>query len=283
MLVSASKNLEDSIIEILTIKKELSEKDIQDSLLKKGSTPTVQGVYRVLRKLQKEGIVVKHKKYFSIRLAWLLELSRLVEKMESTYLKESYLSQFLPAPGKQLTWNFTDLFKMNSFWSQLLLALAKKSTSKIAFNYSPHLWYVPLQEEQEEQFINTYIPELKKSYMVIGSRSEFDKYNVNLMNSIDKKEERYMASSPSEYISKNPSEYLDIIDDYILTVKIDKETTRTIEEIFQESSPLFKKKILPIHRIYTKKTKGKIILKNNHQKAKKYKNKFAKIFGPIPF
>lgn len=283
MLVSANKNLEDSIIEILTVKKELSEKDIQEHLLKKGSAPTIQGIYRVLRKLQKEGVLVKHKKFFSLRLAWLLELSGLVEKMEGTYLKESYLSQFLPAPGTQLTWNFTDLFKMNSFWSQLLLALAKKSTSKVAFNYSPHLWYVLLQEEQEEQFMNTYFPQLKHAYMVIGSRSAFDKYTLTLSNSIDKKEQRYLASSPSEYITKNRSEYLDIIDDYVLTVKLDKETANKIEEICQESSPLIKKNMLQVYRLYNKQAKCKIILRHNPEKAQKYKNKFAKIFGPISF
>ncbi len=281
MLASAYKNLEDSIIEVLTVKKELSEKEIQEYLFKKGYAPTVQGIYRVLRKLQKDGALVKHKKYFSLRLAWLLELSELVAKMEDTYLQESYLQQFLPLQEKQITWGFTDLFKMSSFWSQLLIAMAKKSTSKIAFNYSPHLWYVPLQAEQEEQFLNSYMPELKASYMVIGSRSPFDKYNLMLMNGIDAKEQRYMASSASEYIQKNRHQYIDIIDDYVLTVQIDKKIAEKIEEICQYPTPHPQKNIFQIDRIHSKRTKCKITLKHNPQKAEKYKKKFAKIFGPI--
>jgi len=281
MLVGANKNLEDHILEVLSLRKETTVTDIEEHLKKKNRHATEQGIYRILRKLQQEGVIIKHKKFYGLRLAWLLELSALVDQMENTYLKESYLQQFLPANGKQHTWHFHDLFKMTSFWSQLLLAIAKNSTTKISFNYSPHLWYVPLQAEQEEQFMNTYFREIKKAYMIVGSRSPFDKHTLTVMNKHNTQEERYLASTSSEHISKNPSDYLDIIDDYIVSIKLSPKATKAIEELCEKATPLRPDELYQIHKMCNKDMKSKIILKNNHQKAEIYRKKFKKIFGPI--
>ncbi len=282
MILALQNKLEDSLLEIFASHKNMSVKQITLLLKKMGKSSTEQGIYRVLRKLQKDGIIVKLKNQYNIRIPWLLEVSALMEKMEYTYLAGEYFHELVPKGKEKYVWKFSNIFKMCNFWSELLIAVAKntKSKNKTALNYSPHLWYVLIQKEQENQFINSYLSEIEKSYMIIGSRSPLDKHSLTLFAPQNPKEQRYLASE-QEYIEKKRSTYIDVIDDYIIHTSFDKVTTNAIEKFYQENTleqlgdgPAF-------HHIWMRRIKGKITVQKNKAKARTYSKKFQKIFGPL--
>lgn len=280
VILSAHNKLEDSILEIFAFRGNLNVKETIILLKHKGYTATEQGVYRVLRKLQKDGIIVKTKNYYNIRLAWLMELSDFIKQMEKTYLHERYLDQFLPEEKEKYVWHFSDLHKMNDFWSQILIALSKHSKKRIVLGYSPHLWYLIGQKKQESQFTESYMTNLKKSYFIVGGRTYLDKYCLNNLDKQSGKEHQYLASE-SEYIEKKRSLYMDVVDDYVLCTTLDNETTQIIEKIFEDSNTLKTIDELTIQKLWKRKIKGKIILKKDSKKARHYYKKFEKIFGPL--
>lgn len=280
MILAAHHKLEDSILEIFAFQGNLSVKQVIIVLRRKGKNVTEQGVYRVLRKLQNDGIIVKTKNYYNIRLAWLVELSEIIKQMEKTYLHETYLEQFLPQENEKYVWHFSDLDKMNNFWSQILIALSKHSKRRIALSYSPHLWYLIGQKTQENQFTESYMAGLKKSYFIVGGRTYLDKFSLTLFEKPTGKEQRYLATE-SEYIEKRRSLAIDIIDDYVLSTNLDKKTTAIIEKIFQDSDTLKQVDEKSIQEMWKRKIKGKIILKKDSRKSREYYRKFEKIFGPL--
>lgn len=281
MILAAHHKLEDLILEVFAFHTNLSVKQVIILLRRKGQNVTEQGVYRVLRKLQKDGIIVKNKNFYNIRLAWLVELSDLIKQMEKTYLHEKSLEQFLPQEQEKYTWHFSDLYKMNNFWSQILIVLSKHSHKKLGLSYSPHLWYVLGGNiNQENQFTESYIAGLKKSYFIVGGRTFLDKHSLTLFDKVTEKEHRYLASE-SEYIEKKRSIFIDIVDDYVLTTTLDAATTQHIEKLFANSDTLKQVDQEALDQLWKRRIKGKIILQRSAKKTKTYYKKFEKIFGPL--
>ena len=280
MILAAHHKLEDLILEIFAFRGNLSVKEVLIFLRRKNHIVTEQGVYRVLRKLQQDGVIVKSKNFYNIRLAWLVELSDLIKEMEKTYLHEKSLEQFLPQGKEKYTWHFSDLYKMNNFWSQILIVLSKHSHKKIGLSYSPHLWYVMGHISQENQFTESYIAGLKKSYFIVGGRTFLDKHSLTLFDKVTEKEHRYLASE-SEYIEKRRTTAIDVVDDYVLTTTLDVSTTQNIEKIFANSDTQKQVDEEALDQLWKNRIKGKIVLQRDAKKAKTYYKKFEKIFGPL--
>ncbi len=280
MILALQNKLEDAILEIFASHKNLTVKDLVILLKKMAKPSTEQGIYRVLRKLQKDGIIIKFKNQYNIRIPWLLEVSALMEKMEYTYLGGDYFKELVPKGKEKYTWKFSNIFKMCNFWSEILIAVAKNSKNKIALNYSPHLWYVLIQREQENQFVNSYLSEMEKSFMVIGSRSPLDKYSLSLFAPNNPKEQRYLASE-EEYIQSKRSAYIDIIGEYIITTSFDETTTKAIEKFYEENTPESLGNSVAFHHIWMRRIKGKISVQKKKNQSTRYYKKFEKIFGPL--
>lgn len=282
MLLGVKKNLEDHIIVCLSRGGNQTVKQIGQWLVKKHAIHvTEQGIYRVLRKLHDDGIVVKEKNLFSLRIPWLLDLSALVDRMQETYLQESYLREILPEEGERYSWYFTDLTKMNSFWSQLLLAMAKKSDSSIALNYSPHLWYELTQQEQEAQFQRVFFDTIRAAFTIIGNKTFLDKYSATILSDEYKKNQYYFADPGSVLIDKNASLYIDVVDDYVLCTKMDQDISDHIDRLYQETTPHTDLHSTNLLDIFANKARIKMVLRRDPKKAAIYRKRFEKIFGPL--
>lgn len=98
MFLGDNKNLENIITLLLAKHGELEAENIWKKIKPEIS---IQGIYRVLRKLQKEGVIIKAKQKYSLRIPWILDLSDLINKTEKIYLQEKYIAKFLPTKNKQ--------------------------------------------------------------------------------------------------------------------------------------------------------------------------------------
>lgn len=281
MLLGGKKTLEDLIIMSLALKGEQTVKQILDSLTEEGLSFTEQGVYRVLRKLQAESIVVKEKKTYSLRIAWILDMGVLVEQMQETYLHDAYLSDLLPEEdGEKRTWQFNNVIKMHDFWTQLNIALAKQSKTGIAMNYSPHLWYEFVQKDHERQFYRLFLSYISKSYTVVGNKSFLDRYAASVLGD-EFRQSTYHLVNPEDAIEKDQAIYIDVIDDYILTVKLDKHMVERIESLYSKATPETDLSSIDVLNIFIHKTKVKMTLRKDERKARVYRRKFERLFGPL--
>lgn len=284
MLLGANHSLEDTVIPLIAQKGRTTAQDLHQKIGKQHAEVTIQGIYRVLRKLQKEGVIVKEKKVYSLRIPWLLDIMLLVDTMEKTYLQENYMSHLLPMEeGQQRIWYFTNNLKMSDFWSQLLLAMAKKSDKKISLNYCPHAWFHLVQKEQEEQFVKTFLQSIHKDYIIIGGKTALDQYTAKALSPYEA-ECSYLAN-PDEYIEKDRSKYICIIGQFVLIISLEPQVATKIDTFYKDvwhSDEISSADMLHLlSDLLTERTKIKIVLKNNHILAKKYYKKFEKVFGPL--
>lgn len=273
--------LENHVVSILSRRGNICAKELHREILGTYGHFTIQGIYRVLRQLRQTGVIIKNGSRISLSLPWLLDLSGMVSNMQDTYLKEEYLAELLPREqSTKRIWTFNDLFTMNDFWSHLLIVIAKKTCASYTLHYSPHTWYRLLHKKHSMQCSKSLLGNTQTMYTIVGSKSPLDEWAVRMTQESFRNAHHYLAPT-NEHIDSDRSLHIDVIGDYILTIKMDDTTTECIETLYKHAnSPddITSTNILPI---YAHKAKLKIRLKKDPKKAGIYRKKFIQIFGPL--
>ena len=130
MILQTKENLEDFIVKTLADKPSLTVAQINKELVRNAKKYTPQAIYKELRKLQKEGVLFKLGNQYTLRLPWVFDFVSLADKLSTTYTERPQLSLILPEINKKEIWHFSDLLKMNDFWSHILLILIQQVSLK---------------------------------------------------------------------------------------------------------------------------------------------------------
>ena len=276
MLLRANENLEDLIVRILARKQKLAAKQIHKNICNETKSYSLQGVYKELGKLQNEGVVVKNKGVYSLRLPWILELVSLADTMARQYIESIPGDLILPSENKKTTWYFTSLFRLNDFWSQILLHIIQQSTSKTVLAWNAHPWVHLAQTRQEAQFIRSLKLAHSKMYLIVGGKTALDTWAQQFW---DPSIVEY-SFNKSTY-DNNRNEYINIIDEYILTIKLTNDMADQIEQLYQQTTSIDVLNVADIIELFNSRTKAKITLEKNHRKAKIHVQRFKRFFGNI--
>lgn len=274
MILQADKNLEDYLVEFLTERPNIDVHHIRESLFQIGKKYTIQAIYKGLRKLQNGGVVVKTGKSYSLRIPWVIDLKNISDQAYKNYFESPSIASLLPEIGKKEIWHFTNLLKLNDFWSQILLLLIQQSKNKILLGYNPHTWFHLVQTEKEHQYLKSIGLAKGKLYLIIGGKSYLDRWAQKYF---DKKVVEFsFAKSPFE---EKVNDYINVIDDYVITVKIDQTTNKAIDKLYSTISAIENINISEILRIFDSNVKASIWAEKNPEKAEKIRRKFKNFFG----
>jgi len=277
MLLGFNSELENMIILSLSQAGTMPADEILSTIKQRGKTVTLQGLYRVLKKLQAERIITKEKHHFSLRLPWIIELGQFVEQLEQTYFDSTHLAKLLPTSTSQKRiWRFNNLLKMVEAWMQLVMAMAKTSQEKTMFTVAPHQWFALINLEEWTSFKKALLPLVEKQYTLIQGSKFVDKY----LNAVTKQAEEETYLSEACYIEEDLTLYRTIIDDTILTVRLDTVTAKKINTLFQQIKSEETMYLLDIFKTFTSKVRVTIMIKKDPILAQRYKKKFTRIFGP---
>jgi hypothetical protein len=194
--------------------------------------------------------------------------------MTSAYVERPQLPALLPDENKKEIWHFTDLLKMNDFWSHILLILVQQSKNKVLLGYNPHPWFHLAQTKQEKQYIQALERTNSKLYLIIGGDTCLDKWTEKFWN----KKIVSHSFAQSDFHDERAT-YLNVVDDYIVTIKIDPKTAHAIDDIYANTKFMDDLDLQSVLRIFQQKTKCSVWLEKNPDKAKKIKTKFKKYWG----
>lgn len=239
-----------------------------------GKKYSLQGFYKELKKLQDRGVVFKLGNKYSLRLPWVLDSLALAQVLEKNYVERPQLITILPDINKKEIWHFTDLLKMNDFWSHILLILIQQSKNKILLGWNPHPWFHLVQTKQEEQYIKALKLAKSKLYLIVGGNTFLDKWTEKFW---DKDTVKY-SFGKSDFDAERAT-YINVVDEYVLTVKLDLKIAREIDEIYRNAKSMEELDLQSVLSIFQRKTKATIWLERNPEKARKIKTKFKKYWG----
>jgi len=279
MLLGANSSLENSVISSLTMVGGLSATQILQAVQSSGNKASVQGIYKILSKLQGEGILNKQGTTYSLRLPWILDLVELVEQMQEVYFNKNYFLQIIPTSyAEKKRWHFNSLIKLVDFWIDIQLALISHTKATILYSYAPHAWQGLTHAHQLDHFKKILKKRKGFHFSVVGSKTYLDQY----LNSITKDSsclETYLYDQNEEF-ENNRKIYTTVIGDYIVSIKLGTEAMQRIDDMFSQITGEDDMYLLTVLDTFTKKVRSSIQIKKDPVAAKKFKNKFVKVFGP---
>lgn len=274
MILHVKENLEELIVRLLAKRPRVSANGIHQEIAGQGKKYSLQAVYKGLKKLQAGGVAVKMKQGYSLRLPWVLDFAALADEMSHAYLDRLTLDSILPSHGKKEIWHFNNLLKMNDFWSHILLTLLQQSRRKVLLGWNPHPWFHLAQTKQEEQYIKALGLAQSRLYLVIGGNTHLDRWAEKFF---DKKV--VVHAFAKNFIAKDQSVYLNVIDDYIITVKLDAKTTQAIDGLYSQTGSAEALDVARVMAIFNGKVKASVWLEKSPSKAEAIRRKFSRFFG----
>jgi hypothetical protein len=265
--------LEPILIELLAEQPRLSAYRLQTMARRRGKKFSQAAVYKELGKLLERGVVVKDGIHFSLSLAWILDVFSFSDQLTETYFTESYLRTILPDTGERQRWRFNTLVRCNDFWNQLLLALLKSSRTQYVLSWVPHPWFLLLSSEQETRLQRAFTVSGRKFYTIFGGTSS--RRGLIKRFYTTKSQEYSFADSPLD----DEQTYLDVVGDYVLSVRIDPRTNDRIKEFFEASEGGAMDRVVDNFRNLLGRCNATIRIEHDQRKARQLQRVFADYFG----
>ncbi len=252
-----------------------SAHDIRESLSKQGRSYTVQAVFKELRKLQEDKVVVRMRQRYGLNLSWAINYMHLGDVIESNYFRHDFLLGLLPnGRKKKNSWSFHNLYRMKSFWAEILLVLVKRAESPYILSYNPHPWAYLLQSAPESQFIKALQMSNAKMFKIIGGKTPLDLASKKLWD--QGLIEYSFVDSP---FHSERSSYFNVIGDYIVTVKLDEALTTAVEKLYEGTKSIEELRHQEVFNLFRSKARSNVTIERNKEKASKIYRKFQQFFG----
>ena len=237
---------------------------------------TRQAAYLALRKLKEREIVVVSKSIASLNVTWLNKMTEFLTVARHQYLHESINDNgFLNLhDGEKVQYNFNSPAHTDAFWSHVFNILVETSqTNDPVFIYDPHDWFLITRLKNERLLMESVTARGKLLLVAVQGKTPLDAY---VSRHLDDPLQQY---SKGILISEDKSYYLNIIDDYLIEVWLDKEGSKQIEEVYNKTAKYDEKAITQLERITASKGKNKFRVSRNARKALKLKKQLSKYFS----
>jgi len=238
---------------------------------------TKQGVYKVIRSLKKDEIVVISNKSISLSGVWLAKMEEFFAKarLDKTNIENGPENSFLNLrPGERLQYYFRNPVLTDAFWSHVFINLVESSSPQnpiLIFN--PHEWFMLARKENETGLFDRITKRGQKLAVLVDHNTLLDKA---IRNNFDNKMSMYETLSESLY-SKN-NYYINVIADFVIEVWIDKTVSADIETFYSQTKEFGLNEKQTLEKILMQKGRNRFSISHNKRKADAIRRKFKKYF-----
>jgi len=267
MILGQNKNLDDIIVLELFKKPNQTAQELTHVVTKNERRYSLQAIYKELRKLITDEVVVKNGPRFHLRLDWVTALSRFSESLFKKSMEPLGKAHVFPPPGGKKEWSVMGFANVMEFVAEIISLAEKYSKDK------PHQWHYLIGQKK---FLNLkkklYVSDIK-TYMIIGAKTPLDVWAS-----------RFWKSDTEYDFSKSPlwkirDKHINVIGDFIITTKLSRKAARVIDETYNTYR---KESDIPLamHAIQygCRSEKFHITVENSSRKANSIKAKFKKVF-----
>jgi hypothetical protein len=263
MLLSIHPSTEDILITILS-KKELSIKVLWGLLQKDyGKKITLQALYRVIKKLTQEGILIKKGTLFTVNTEWSSKVKQLLSSKNTPALTE----------GESITYSFSSLSSLDAYWKHSVLQLKEMLGAAPILFYNRHVVWLNLKDRKESQksFLDNFDKEKHYAGFVVGGNTLADKEFRKEFN-------RKFLQVDLREIKQMPYDSLTVYGGVVLTVKFNNKVTETIEMLYRSNLSI-QELDTELEKALERKLKITMTIERNSEKAAKWRNMLSKNFS----
>jgi hypothetical protein len=275
MLLQNTPLLENLIVELLSKAAEgLSAQELRDRVATSLRSYSRRGIYKELRRLIDEGVLLRSKTKYSLRLAWVLSLHAELGRLHAQITNPHYLQHALPSKARKLLIRCTDLVTWDRIWTQLMLTMHTALPHLPMFIWCPRHWFTITHPDIENTFTRANEARGHLRYAIVGGRTALDLRDRKILA---KKSTAYsFRESPFEY---DRNHYYWIIGDYFGVSTLDQRTSQKIEELYKESDKLSNLPSTAGQRLLSQKIRGSLRCEWAPEKAEIMRQTFINFFN----
>jgi hypothetical protein len=139
----------------------------------------------------------------------------------------------LPESGGSFSWRYTDLHRLNSFASNIILVAARVERVDVIYSWSPHLWFNLVQADHEKHYHDSLRSLGCKVRKVVGGDTPLDRETAALLprSSVSTRFIPYKQFLPRNH-------YTIIVGDFVITMKLQRQTADLIDTLFHRAKSI---------------------------------------------
>lgn len=269
MILIDKNDLTDLVIEALA-DDGLSGPAVVEVVRKQRPTVTRQAVYVVLRKLLQREAVYKVGKIYALNRIWLKKLHAFASERLSPLDKTDVVHTDDLKDGDTITYRFKNPYLMDIYWDHIFDAVMETHDPSVpVILYHPHEWFIHARPETERMFLGGFAKRGETVFFSIGGNTPLDRAFKREWQS-----DMLQIDCGKTYGFK-PGYHLNIMDDLIFEVFVDKGFADDIDEIFRENAPNATERLKEV----TQKTyRTKLVFSRDKKKADMLRKRLSKEF-----
>lgn len=274
MLLNFKNNLQSCLVSILSKKQGVTAKLLHTEATKLYKECSIQAIYKELRKLQENLVVVKINDKYSLSFSWILNSLKYMDDIYDNFIEQTNVRNLLPYNSSKQTWQLSDLRRLDDLWIQILLSLFHETNEKIAYCSVPHPWFELVHHSQDVNFQKALRINGQNQYIIIGGNTYLDNYFSSRWP-----KDVYKHTTSDSIFDPNRRRYINVIGDFIFTFVLDKYTTKAIDNFFENVKSKKDISLTKIVDLFDGAAKIKATLEKEPLKAKKFVRKFRRYSG----
>jgi hypothetical protein len=272
---------ESVVLDILSTKPRISMQELYAYFTQKyEKNMTLQGLYRIMRKLHSQRVIVREGSVYSIDASWIYNLRSFVNKLERVYFGENTtMMHILLHENEERTFYFDSVNAMDNFWTHALIVITeyyaqKKHYDRNAYAFTEHAWFQLVKTKQENALIDAYHAASMFVYQVIGSNTFLDNLSKHAIN--HEVEDVRICFSKKHPFPQNT--YKMCIGDFVFTTKLPTHVFDEFEKIYAKVSTLEELNMQLFLRLIHERTKTHLTIHRNKKDAELFRKVIKKHF-----
>lgn len=260
MLYTSAHDIEDRVVEKLA-EGWATVKALAQSLGEE-SKVSLRGVYKAVDQLIGSGVAIKVGRKVMLNHEW---AQGVADKLAAPATP-------LIGPQERLSYTFTSLEHLDTFWKSTVLPLERTAEVRELFIYNPHSFWIllPGRKESEESFFNHFGPQ-QAGFLTVGGETAADlEFKRTYQHD-------YLQIDLRPLASIRRTDHISVLGPYIITTRLSKNLVERMDALYEAS--MATEKLLPeLMKLYARAGKMKIIIEHSSGKAEKLRRTLARNF-----
>ena len=233
---------------------------------------TVQAVYKEIRKLVQDEVVLDKQKKLSLTLPFIEGEYRRWKQVREHYTNQVSFDDFLQLPkGKNLSFTFSNIIDLDLFWTQAFIILERILPEDIPrYSIVPHDWFSYARSSTDDVWTNN---KMHSQRLIITHPAEADWQIARL-----RKTQGYEFTGGENPLKLRETEYVTLVGDWVFEVEFDKVVAKELNDYIWSLKNVKNVDQAKMDALMKRKGSFKLKLSNNSKKAREMAQKAKKFF-----
>lgn len=269
MLFAPRPRLDERIVELLLQRSSSTAAMLHTELLETLPTLTLQTVYYELAKLERDCIICKLGRHYSLRHSW-LRVARGALAMDSAGPSVSLFEE----RQTRRTWNLRSLGEMHAWWSNVTALLLQEESVHEYYEWIPRAWFHLSSPDLEAQILGTHNSLQVPYFLAVGADSPVDREYLKVRADVPG-ETKFTDSAPRAL----QDNYISVLGPYYISIKLDSTLSESIDDWFESTPVCTSLAQKEFSEVAARKADISFTLERNEAKSGELRERFKTIFG----